>query len=435
MRKLSACLAALLLTSCGGGGGDPGRADPVVVTPPPPPTCGTPTPPPTPTPTPSPPPTANVTFVDYFGVKTSAPVLAGDGNLYFTSPAGSRQCRQSDPQPCGSILRRTSAGAVSVVHNFGETSADGYFPGGMIVGHDGALYGLTSDGPHHGGTIFRLSLDGPLRVLHQFGADPRGGYGPNSLVAASDGNFYGTTSQGGAHDCPQIPSSAPSCGTLFRLTPGGTLTLLSSFGASPTDGVQPAGLMQASDGHLYGVTTMGGANGCGTLFRVTLAGVRTERRSFCQSLADASSPQFAPVQASDGALYGVTPSGGAGRCGWSFGCGTVYRMTLSGSFSIVHAFAADDRRDGYGPNSLVEGRDGFLYGTTTSGGVSQMDGTGTIFRLGKGGGKTILYSFPTMGFAVPGRPGAMTQAADDSFWGTTEYGSNGHGTLFRMTLQ
>lgn len=430
MRRVAFCLLAALLSSCGGGGGDGGSAPPIQVTPP------APEPPVTP-PAPPPPATlASISYVHDVGAQTGGPVLAGDGNLYFPSNLSRNSCRTPYDMGCGSILRRTPAGDVSIVYDFGQNAGDGYLPFGLIIGHDGALYGMTQGGPFHGGTIFRLGLDGQYKVLHRFGETERGVYDPSALVAARDGNFYGVSYHGGTNDCPQIPRNAPSCGTAFRMTAQGEVTIISNFGAGVGDGITPNSLMQASDGNLYGTTGNGGsADNCGTLFRLSPAGTRTNLKIFCQSREDASAPQYAPIQASDGALYGVTASGGGGNCGWQYGCGTVYRMTLAGDFSVLYAFAPENRQDGDGPNGLIQGRDGLLYGTTTSGGAHGSSSAGTIYRMTLAGKKTILHSFGPIGNNNPSRPMGMIQLADGSFMGVNDWGRNGYGTIFSMTLK
>src|SRR5207253_1437217 len=110
-----------------------------------------------------------------------------------------------------------------------------------------------------------------------------------TLVQASDGNFYGTTAYGGAS----------GAGTVFKITPGGSLTTLYSF--SYSDGAYPsAGLVQGSDGSFYGTTYWGGTGLYGTIFRITSGGSLTTLYSFSYNLSGSLNPYAGLVQGSDG---------------------------------------------------------------------------------------------------------------------------------------
>jgi uncharacterized repeat protein (TIGR03803 family) len=227
---------------------------------------------------------------------------------------------------------------------------------------------------------------------------------------------------------------------------------LYSFGASESDGVEPtAPVVQGSDGNFYGTTLNGGAyarsstgetHDCGTVFKITPSGALTILHSFGQGstpgflTTDGIAPQGPLIQGSDGAFYGVTVSGGQGRCGGLFGCGTVYRITSTGTVSILHAFAVDSPSDGYGPSPyLIQARDGNFYGSTGSGGALGGDLLGTIFKLTPSGIKTTLYSFGP--YASPTNPvGGLIQGTDGSFYGLTFYGQDGgpSGTVFKLSV-
>ena len=145
-----------------------------------------------------------------------------------------------------------------------------------------------------------------LTTLHNFAGQPNGGAIPYAkLVRGTDGNFYGTTHSGGTDND----------GTVFKMTPSGTLTVLHSFTAQG-DGTEPsAGLIQASDGNFYG-TTGGDSSGncaagdCGTVFKITPSGTLTTLYIFRPGQGDGGYPRDALVQASDGNFYGTTSSGG-----------------------------------------------------------------------------------------------------------------------------
>ena len=457
-RGAAVYLGILLAVSGCGGGGSPGGTS---VTPPPTPPSTpvptpTPTPVPTPTPTPPPPTSVTVTSLHSFkggasdGAQPNGPLLqASDGNFYGTTRGGGRSgCNVG----CGVVYKLTPSGEVSVLYAFGASPSDGDRPlGRLIQGRDGALYGVTSSGgAYGGGTAFRVTLGGTYSVLHSFGASPSDGVVPvGSLVEASDGSFYGATASGGANHCANIPQTGGNCGTIFKISPAGAVTILHSFGASQSDGVSPNGsLLQGRDGNFYGTTVNGGANSCsltgatnncGTVFKITPAGVATVLYSFGASFADGMAPQGGLIQGSDGAFYGTTVSGGGGRCGGSFGCGTVFKITSAGQVTILHAFATTSRLDGDGPSPfLVQAKDGNFYGTTGSGGATQGDLEGTVFKLTPAGVKTTLYSFGPLNTNPSNPVGGLIEAGDGAFYGVTAYSGPafaGSGTVFRLTVR
>jgi uncharacterized repeat protein (TIGR03803 family) len=252
-------------------------------------------------------------FVD--GAYPSAGLVQGtDGNFYGTTSTGGANTD-------GTIFRITSEGTLTTVHGFdGE---DGCNPvSGLVQGTDGSFYGTTNGcGIPGDGTIFRFSLDGLLTTLFVF--DYTNGAQPESaLVQAPNGSFYSTTRLGGL----------AGVGTVFRITSGGALTTLYDFCTESgcLDGSQPdGGVAEGSDGNLYGTTFYGGANnnsvcgiGCGTVFKVAPTGTLTTLYSFC-SQANCTDGVYAVsglIQGTDGRLYGTTGGGGAN------GDGTVYAL-------------------------------------------------------------------------------------------------------------
>jgi uncharacterized repeat protein (TIGR03803 family) len=213
--------------------------------------------------------------------------------------------------------------------------------------------------------VFRVSPNGNFTNLYSFGSSGGGGFDPFSrLVQGSDGNFYSTTlSGGGSTNCYN------GCGTVYRISPSGSLTNLHSFGGS--DGSNPwAGLVLGGDGNFYGTTFGGGASGSGTVFRISPSGSFTNLHSFSGS--DGNSPYYGLMQASDGNLYGTTVEGGAStNC--PSGCGTFFRVNTSGNFTNLYSFNGANKYVG-----LVQGSDGNFYGVTTFGGAN---GSGSVFRL------------------------------------------------------
>lgn len=260
-----------------------------------------------------------------------------------------------------------------------------------------------------------------------------------SLIQGADGELYGTTSAGGQN----------SQGTIFKVSRGGapaTLTTLYSFcsQANCADGYDPwPGLVLATDGNFYGTTELGGdvtcnpPLGCGTVFEITPSGTLTTLHSFTGP--DGSFPGAGLIQGSYGAFFGTTEAGGNLGCrsaNGAYGCGTTYKITSEGAFVTLHRF---NRTDGDDPNSpLLLATNGNFYGTTYFGGESPHcgGGCGTIFKMTPSGKVSSLYSFCSVTKCPDGEApfGGLIQASDGSLYGTTELGgANGYGTAFTVT--
>jgi uncharacterized repeat protein (TIGR03803 family) len=244
----------------------------------------------------------------------SAPVQAANGDIYVTTPVGGRPDTGSLSSDTGAILKLSGNGG-SYDFCANKHCPDGRNPyGGLVQGSDGNLYGTTSrGGASNAGTIFRIPTKvKPFARLHSFDTSD-GAYPYAALIQGADGNFYGTTELGGAN----------GGGTIFQITPAGTLMSLYSFCAVTgcIDGKTPvAGLTQATDGNFYGTTELGGANGAGTIFQITSGGTLTTLYSFCAqpSCADGGSPRSGLVQGTDGNFYGAASVGGADNDGTIF---------------------------------------------------------------------------------------------------------------------
>jgi uncharacterized repeat protein (TIGR03803 family) len=219
--------------------------------------------------------------------------------------------------------------------------------------------------------------------LHSFygknGANPYG-----ALVQATGGNLYGTTEFGGANT---ICANGLGCGTVFKISPGGgPVKTLYSFCSQTgcTDGKFPqAAVVQAAGGNFYGTTHSGGANNQGTVFKITPSGTLTTLYSFCSqtSCTDGKNPQAALVQATDGNFYGTTYLGGANTTDCGDGCGTVFKITPSGTLTTLYSFCSQSGcTDGrYPVAGLVQATNGNLYGTTLDGGANNNEGT--VFKI------------------------------------------------------
>lgn len=256
-----------------------------------------------------------------------------------------------------------------------------------MQGTDGNFYGTTLDGGAYGlGSIFRMTTSGAVTTLVAF--DNANGANPSStLIQGSDGIFYGTTEEGGAY----------TSGTVFKMTPVGNFTSLYSFTGGSDGGVPIPGLVQAADGNFYGTTYVDGASGFGTVFEITSSGALTTRYSFTGA-NDGGNPWGGLVQATDGNLYGTTQTGG------QFGFGTVFQIAPTGLFTNTAQF--DGYAGAYPSAALVQGADGGLYGTTLGGGA---DNDGLIYRLGIAGPLQITGQ-PSDQSAYTGENAAFTVA-------------------------
>jgi uncharacterized repeat protein (TIGR03803 family) len=376
-------------------------------------------------------------------------VQATDGNLYGTVGYGGANGG-------GTIFKITPSGTLTTLYNFCSQSGctDGAYPdygegGGLVQATNGDFYGTAGGGGANCtgtggcGTVFKITPSGTLTTLYSFCAQSGctdGAYPNDPLVQGTDGNFYGTAYGGGAN----------GYGTVFKITPSGTLTTLYSFCSQSgcTDGEYPnAGLIQATDGNFYGTMTNGGANndastcffgpGCGTVFKITLGGTLTTLYSFCSQsgCTDGANPFAALVQATDGDFYGTTFGGGAGVYGFS--AGTVFKITPSGKLTTLYSFCAQSKcTDGARSYAgLVQATDGNFYGTTSTDGANIF--YGTVFKITPSGTLTTLYSFcPQSGCTDGDAPtAALIQDTNGSFYGTTAHGgTSGVGVVFSLSV-
>jgi uncharacterized repeat protein (TIGR03803 family) len=327
-----------------------------------------------------------------------------------------------------------STSTLTVLHSFGGGSDgvnqapspfDGILPfpfagGGLIQAADGNFYGVTFfGGADNLGAVFKITPAGVETLLYSFAGGvtvgPDGAHPSAGLIQGSDGNLYGTTSNGGTN----------GTGTVFKVTSAGAETVVYSF---PANFANPSGLVQGKDGNFYG--TMGGIGGTGNhglVFKVTPAGVGTILYSFAGG-TDGSAPN-ALIVGSDGNFYGTTTDGGANDKG------TVFEVTPAGTETILYSFMGNS--DGAFPYTLIQGRDGNFYGITTSPIYDSPNPlVCTVFKLTVGGVKTILYSFigASNNDADGFDPGSLIQGADGNFYGTTFLGgAYGGGAFFEVT--
>jgi len=342
------------------------------------------------------------------------------GNLYGTTGfGGGGTCSLG----CGTVFKIDASGAKTILYSF-TGLADGATPYATLIRDStGDLYGTTQfGGVYNYGTVFAVnSMTGRFKSLHSFnGADGR--YPIAGVVQDSNGILYGVTVLGGnLAEC-----SGNGCGTVFKLDPSGTLTVMRSFTA--VDGANPfASLIQDSNGILYGTTVWGGnlaecsGNGCGTVFQLDPSGTLTVLHSF--SRFDGVNPSAGLIRDTAGNLYGTTLYGGDDNAG------VVFQLDPTGTLTVLHSFNYGDGSYVFG--GLIQDTNGFLYGNAAGGGRY---GYGTVFKLDPATGRfRVLHIF------AGGTDGATPQArlvsdGSGNLVGTTVNGGpDDFGTVFRIS--
>jgi uncharacterized repeat protein (TIGR03803 family) len=401
-----------------------------------------------------------------FGSRSGDPQLVSgyaaqgfDGNLYNVSNGGGANGTGTGD---GTVFKVTPAGKLSVIYSFCSQAncVDGRTPaGGLTLRPDGHFLGVTVNGGSQGfGTVFDVSATGSLITLHSFagGAD---GASPDALpILGPDGSFYGAATFGGR------PSN---CGTLYRITgtvftsfyefdllhgchtsltlgadgnfygvgsSGGTsndgvvfkltlrpgmaalVTVLSNFDG--TNGSEPNGLVQGSDGNFYGTTAAGGTANAGVIFKVTPAGDLTVLHNI-NPATDGRGLFAGLTQATDGNFYGATSNSAGYGC--TSDCGNLFEITPAGSFSVLHTFNGTD--GSFPDDTLFQHTNGLLYGDTAFG------GTGTLCAGGSDCG--VLYnwggSLPAFVSTVPfvGNVGHFVAILGQGFDSSTTVSFNG----------
>lgn len=286
----------------------------------------------------------------------------------------------------------------------------------------GEIYGTTLRGgaDGNGGTVFKITPTGTLTTLYSFCTHEDvcldGVFPYDALIEPGSGDFFGTTGFGGAN-----AGDSQEGGTVFKITPTGSLTTLYSFCAQSgcIDGESPVGsLIRDSDGNFYGTTAEGGTASGGTVFKVTPTGMLTTLYSFCSinNCADGASPSAGLSLGAEGGLYGTTSGGGANG-----NYGTVFKITTNGVLTTLHSFNRDDGE--YPQEQLIQGSDGDFYGTTFKGGVN---GYGTVFRLSLGLSPFVI-THPSAG-----RVGETVQILGTNLTGATTISFNGAAAVFRV---
>jgi len=315
--------------------------------------------------------------------------LGTDGSLYGTTPAGGSV-------GYGLVFKITTSGQFKVVHNFNGNTEGAPADSPPIQGTDGNFYGTVSDGGNAVfGTVYEMTPAGKLTVLYTFGGSVR--Y-PVALTLGIDGNFYGTFLGGTGTNVD---------GGVFKITPRGKFTVLHSF--NDTDGHNPMGaIIQATDGNFYGTTRSGGSSGQGVVYKMTPAGVLTDLHSFAND-THGFAPFAGLAQATDGKLYGVTTT----NPGASFG--VLFQITTTGTYADLVLFTnTTGKYPGADPQvSLFQHTGGTLYGDTAGGGSQAK---GVLYSLNMGLGPFVSFVGPEFF----GKVGKTIEILGQGFTGTTK---------------
>jgi len=348
------------------------------------------------------------------GFGTSPLVQGEDGDFYGTNYEGGFLW--------GAIYTITPSGTVTTLHDF--VSTDGAAPNrGMVLASDGNFYGTTYfGGTADVGTIFKITPNGSLTSLYSFCVLPNctdGSY-PIALLQGRDDRLYGATSGGGAYGYPS---------TIFRLNRSGLLTTLYTFGNTSSN-TSPLLLVQGRGGDFFGLTTPSSLScpsnpaTCGTVFKLTPSGTLTTLYTFCSqpNCADGWSPGDL-ILATDGNFYGTTQLGGIPGCGISkLGCGTIFKVTPWGTLTTIHSLTGSPA-DGEEPTYLTQNTDGSFFGTTYYGGSHR---GGTVFQLSTGLGPFVKL------VQSSGKVGDTGGILGQGFIGTTDVFLNGTPASFTV---
>lgn len=326
-----------------------------------------------------------------------------------------------------------SAQGFRLLYSFGNVNVDGASPrAGLTRDASGNLYGTTwtGGGSQSGnGTVFKLAPDGMETLLHAFqgGLYGDGNWPSGSLVLDGSGNLYGTTAAGGVDG----GCGDNGCGTIFEIAPDGTETVLYIFSGG-NDGATPlAALLPDGKGGFYGTAAGGGAHKGGMVFALSATGKESVLYAFTGG-NDGGTPESTLIADKAGAMYGTTKYGGTGCSG--AGCGTVFKLAPDGTETVLYAFGGGS--DGANPVAgLIHDRAGNFYGTAEFGGLAGScggPGCGTVFKLTPSGSLSVLYGFSGGSDGAQPSAGLYRDDAGNLYGTTILGGSGGYGVVFRI---
>jgi uncharacterized repeat protein (TIGR03803 family) len=330
------------------------------------------------------------------------------GNLYSTVGYGGTYF-------AGAVFKVAPNGAESVLYSF-TGGADGAYPISSLVRDSaGNLYGTTTmGGSANAGVVFKVDPQGAETVLHNFtggtdGVDPVGG-----LLRDKAGNLYGTTSQGGT----------ANAGVLFKISPRGKESILHTFTGGANDGKYPTytSVLRDTLGTIYGVTEEGGAADGGIVYKLSRGGKWTVLYSFRGGTKDGCNVLGTPFMDKQGNIYGTTSSCGASKLG------TVWKLNKNGKETVLHSFAGGASDGEYPLAGVIMDADGNLYGSTETGGAANV---GTVYKVSNTGTETLLHSFDGADGKYPYC--GFVQNAKGTIFGTTQNGGTiGFGTVWKI---
>jgi uncharacterized repeat protein (TIGR03803 family) len=340
----------------------------------------------------------------------AAPVQDKFGNFWGTTSKGGVNGK-------GVIYAIPLAGGYTVYHPFANDGVDGTYPAsGLFKGKKDTLWGTAQfGGADNYGVVFQVTPGGNDKVIHTFTDAANDGAQPETgLIGDTQGNLWGNTYVGGASQF----------GTVFKITSLNVFSVVHSFGGAPSDGAYPnSGQLLDAGGNIWGTTFQGGANGLGTIFKITPTGSYSVVYSFN------GVGGFSP-------LAGLTPDGrghfwGNASAGGQNGYGTVYYINQHGLYSVAHTFAADGVDGIYPVGGLVRDKNGNLWGMTADGGAYL---GGTIFEITAAGVYSVVYSFKKDGADGNFPQAGLLLDKNGNFWGTTQLGgASNAGTVFAFT--
>jgi uncharacterized repeat protein (TIGR03803 family) len=347
-------------------------------------------------------------------------VMDAAGNLYGTTAKGGAS-------NMGMLFKLAPDGTFAILHTF-SGGRDGAVPTAAALTLDarGTIYGLTEQGGiANGGTAYRFR-NGKMKVLHSFGVGSDSSWPQSGLLLQPDGSLVGTANQGGGAGCSQ----SGGCGTIFRLAPDGTETILHAFAGGTADGAGPTGTpVRDLAGNFYGTTSYGGQLNKGTVYKIAPAGTESLLYSFTYT---ASNPYQGLTLDKHGNLFGTT------ELGSPYNSGAVFKIDTESQESIVYDLSKGPGK-GVGLTGFLADRKGNLYGTLFVGGGNQTGdcsypgGCGAFFFLDpRTGQSTLLHGFGGSDGQNP-YSGVITDG-HGNYYGTTMWGgANNNGTIFKIS--
>src|SRR5580698_2275641 len=336
---------------------------------------------------------------------TGGVTLGWDGNLWGTTYNGGKD-------GAGTAFKMTPAGDLTSLYSFTNGKDDSAPTYTLLQGQDGNMYGV-SEAQYEGqyGSFFKLTTKGKISA---YPFDYTDGSSPNLPVQGTDLNFYGTTQGGGNAAC--------ACGVIYKATAAGKITVLHNFSgyvsSTQYDGARPIGiLVEGTDGNFYGTTYQGGEYNAGTVFKITPSGTYTLLHSFSFQAPtyDGQLPIAGLTLGTDGNFYGTTAYGGTQNGG------AIFEITPAGKETVLYNFCVVSCYDGFIPTTpMVLHTDGIFYGNT----AGNSNGGSVFYSF-----KTKLKPFVKL-VTWSGKDGASAEILGQGFTGTTAVSFNGIAAKF-----